>query len=216
MTYPSKVFVEDDDYGIEQMFMAGDFSIVHKPEYADIICWSGGSDVTPGIYNDVRHKTTWCDVERDTRCKLLWDKARPDQFRVGICRGSQFLNVMNGGTLWQDVDQHAIAGEHVLYYDINATDAPHQEIPVTSTHHQMMRPNMLATVWGWCYRSTFRDLGGDDHRQSDFKKEGPDIEIVHYPKTKTLCFQPHPEYGYKPTEDLFWDCLTRLINFKGE
>ncbi|MGL5614721.1 MAG: gamma-glutamyl-gamma-aminobutyrate hydrolase family protein [Sarcina sp.] len=66
---------------------------------------SGGYDVDPARYNEDPHsllQTTF--PERDefefTLAKLAMDKEIP---LLGICRGHQILNVLNGGTLYQDI-----------------------------------------------------------------------------------------------------------------
>src|SRR3546814_14796091 len=50
---------------------------------------------------------------------------------LGVCRGAQFLNVMPGGKLYQDVDNHV--GDHPIYDPQNKRVIPN----VSSIHHQM-------------------------------------------------------------------------------
>jgi len=57
---------------------------------------------------------------------------------VGICRGSQFLTVMSGGRLFQDVSGHAIMGTHLIKFKDGSS------LGITSTHHQMMNPFYLS------------------------------------------------------------------------
>lgn len=201
-----KVYSEDKDMAILEMFLKHGYTVHSSPQDADIIVFGGGSDVTPDLYGDEHHPTTYNDILRDEWCCDLWI-GYPNAVRVGICRGSQFLNVMNGGSLWQDVDKHAIHGTHPVLYTNNNTE---DVIECTSTHHQMMRPGENAEVWGKAFRSTYRDTGTDRQRPTDYA-ESPDIEIVWYPKTKSLCFQPHPEYGVQSCEDLFFECLNRAL-----
>lgn len=212
------VWVEHD-YAIMQMFLGKGYKHVALPDQADIICFSGGSDVSPEYYGDPKHPTTSNVPLRDERCIEIWDEARPEQMIVGICRGSQFLNVMNGGKLWQDVNNHALGGTHSLMYlhesqDVDSLQQRVEAHQVTSTHHQMMIPSDLSPFerWGWCRRTTFRDRGNDRRRPSDFENDGPDNEIIFYPESKTLCFQPHPEYGVNSCENLFFRCLERAMN----
>jgi len=206
-----RVWVENDA-AIVRMFVTRGYESVSDPHEADILCFSGGSDVDPMFYGDVDHPETCSNAQRDVFCQSIWFDAYRDQLKVGICRGSQFLNVMNGGKLWQDVDNHAIRGTHpVAYLD---EDCKVEYVGCTSTHHQMMMIPATASpaeVWGWTKRTTFRDTGADRRKPSDFDNDGPDIEIAFYPDTRTLCFQPHPEYGFDPCEDLFFRCLIRAI-----
>jgi hypothetical protein len=222
------VHIVGGDFMVEKMFSDRGITAVEEPGDAELLCFTGGADVHPAFYGDLRHPTTRCNVARDEREKNLFDKF-VDLPKVGICRGSQFLNVMSGGTLWQDVDQHAIGHTHEMFYlkdraydfkrvaadrenwnyamEVNKT----QNIKVTSTHHQMMRVDKeKAEVWGVAFLSRFRDRGGDKHKGSDYSFS-PDIEIAWYPKTKSMCFQPHPEYGVKSCEDVFFQSLTRAF-----
>ena len=47
------------------------------------------------------------------------EKVSPNQLCVGVCRGSQFLCVMNGGLLVQDVGYHGVFGTHAIYNEVN-------------------------------------------------------------------------------------------------
>jgi hypothetical protein len=222
------VHIVGGDFMVEKMFSDRGFTAVEEPGGAELLCFTGGADVTPAYYGDVRHPTTRSNVQRDMRERELFEKYA-DLPKVGICRGSQFLNVMSGGTLWQDVDQHAIGHTHEMfylkdrYYNFKkvmepgwdyAQEAHHgktHRINVTSTHHQMMRVDKeKAEVWGVAFLSRFRDRGADKHRGADYSFS-PDIEIAWYPKTKSMCFQPHPEYGVKSCEDVFFQSLTRAF-----
>ena len=221
------VHIVGGDYLVAEMFNKNGFELMPDPKGADLLCFTGGADVSPDLYGDHQHRTTHINRDRDLREKAIFDQYR-DVPKVGICRGGQFLNVMSGGTLWQDVDAHAIGHTHELYYlkdrhwDFKKVNretwmhyqelgADYKNIEVTSTHHQMMRPDRTsAEVWGLVFRSSYRDRGTDNKRRSDFIAY-PDVEIARYPITKSLCFQPHPEYGVKSCEDLFFDCLARAF-----
>jgi hypothetical protein len=75
----------------------------------------------------------------------------------------------------------------------------------------MMIPSSVGEVWGIAYESTYRDTGADISRGTDFKKDGPDVEVVYYPDTRCLCFQPHPEYGNEICTKFFFRVLTRAL-----
>jgi carbamoylphosphate synthase small subunit len=133
---------------------------------------------------------------------------------LGICRGAQFLTVMNGGSLIQDVNHHT--GNHGI--KLSKTDAPDNwkkgySMNVTSTHHQMMDP--AKTLNKSEYKIIGYALGLSDHYMIEengkafncldrmIEDYGVDVdgktvvgepEIVFYPNTKCLCMQFHPEY----------------------
>lgn len=207
------VYVVGGGRGIEKMFNS-------HPEYctteifkdADLYCFTGGADVSPDLYGAEAHPTTGTNRERDMRESVDFHFIKAlGKPMVGICRGSQFLCVMNGGSLYQDVDNHAIWGTHPCnYYADGGGMATHE---VTSTHHQMQNPFTSKNrfeVWGMADRCTYRDsekvarvrLKPTDH---------PDVEIVYWPETKSLGFQGHPEYDSKECRDLFFICLERAL-----
>lgn len=174
-------------YGLQQ---------VHTPDEADIIIWNGGEDIGTSIYgeqpqmNGIPHKPSARDLEEIAMFNKF--KGRPHQLLLGICRGSQLLNCLNGGKLYQDVNNHG--GTHEMV-DLDTKEV----LKVTSTHHQQMRPNPKeGHVIGVSSEST-RKLSGANGIEN-FKpwhfghREGVDVEIVWYPKTHTLCIQGHPEY----------------------
>lgn len=168
----------------------------------DLVCFTGGADVSPFLYGDQNlssHTHEARDAFENTLYKIY--KGTP---MVGICRGGQFLNVMNGGKMFQDVNNHL--GNHL------ATHIDGTEWEVTSTHHQMMRPTTEGKVLVTAALSTKRlywdkAVGGVVARNE--VGEHIDTEVVLY--GKELCFQPHPEFGVKSCLDLFKKCLKEII-----
>jgi phosphoribosylformylglycinamidine (FGAM) synthase-like amidotransferase family enzyme len=214
---------------IEKMMLGAEFwRSIPVPPAADVVLFPGGPDVNPALYGDVPHPRTGFSAIRDEMFQQIWESVKDQpSLKVGICGGGQFLNVMSGGKMWQDVDNHALAGTHSITYvsefqDHSACEGSNscihgykyddQSYQVTSTHHQMMRPDPdLSELWGYTEaRCTFRDTGWDRRRKYLYD-EGPNIEIVYYPKTRCLCFQPHPEYDSKSCRDLFFICLHRAL-----
>jgi gamma-glutamyl-gamma-aminobutyrate hydrolase PuuD len=124
---------------------------------------------------------------------------------AGICRGGQFLNVMNGGKMWQHVNNHAMAGVHPAE-NIKTGEV----IDVTSTHHQMMRPSEQGVILLTASLSTRKETA----TERVLGKKESDIESVFYPKTNNLCFQPHPEYVSvnHPCQVLFFRYLKECLN----
>ena len=79
----------------------------------------------------------------------------------------------------------------------------------------MMRPAEGGHVWGMANETTYRMSGS--HSVPMVSGHNSDIEIVWYPKTKSLCFQPHPEYCLQDDTDcadLFFECLQRAMTTK--
>lgn len=184
---------------------------------ADVVLFTGGADVTPDLYNEPCMPKTNFDRLRDQKEQAIYEAAKTLEIpMVGICRGGQFLNVMNGGSMFQHVTGHAMPGTHLARIEIppygGRDKSIRRTINVTSTHHQMMRPTEEAIVLMTAQCSYERHTPGktyigkadDDH---------PDIEAVFYDETNCLCFQPHPEVARAPAElvDFFEECLDNFI-----
>lgn len=199
-----KVYLVMSTYQLVQLFLRKpEFIMTERIEDADIVVWPGGADVDPSFYEHPKHKTTNTYSERDKLDVRAWNLVAPkvDVIKIGICRGAQFLNVMNGGTMYQDVNNHT--STHKMWCAFTE-----KEITVSSTHHQMMLPGADAYVIGTAEKSTYK-VDYDEKtkkfvertRLNDEPKSwenygGPDPEVIWYDDTNTLCYQPHPEYDY--------------------
>lgn len=167
---------------------------VDEPNDADIIIWNGGEDIGTTIYHEqpVYRGIPFQRSPRDIDEIALFDeyKNNPSKFLLGICRGAQLLNCLNGGSLYQDVDGHQQSHEML---DLNSGEV----INVTSTHHQQMIPaEGGAALLGVSSCSTYKDREYGIQHFSTTKdlKHGLDAEIVWYPASRSLCIQGHPEY----------------------
>ena len=180
------VYVVGGDRLIEDMFLNRGWGVVNNTADADLIQYTGGEDVSPALYKEERHPSTGNNPRRDAYEAniFLQEKGKP---QAGICRGGQFLNVMCGGKMWQDVDRHALGGTH------EATTYSGKVVKVTSTHHQMFDPRGDYKLLLSASRSTIKERG-DGTRVKYAIGESLDVESVFYPEQSVLCFQPHPEY----------------------
>lgn len=181
------VYVVGGGYAYERMFKQAGYALATSMQEADLLCFTGGADVSPELYGE-ENVGSYCSPERDKYEEQVFDWAySKDIPMVGICRGGQFLNVMNGGKMWQDVNNHAISGTH------KAMCKYWGEIMVSSTHHQMMRAGNDGEVLVSAELSTYKlsDIGVWSGAPA--KANGRDTEVVYYGDTKSLCYQPHPE-----------------------
>lgn len=202
------IYIEQSSIEYEKLFASFGFKSVFAPEAADIVCFTGGSDVSPFLYGDKQHHTTYNNPERDRKEQALFgmllDKKVP---MVGICRGAQFLNVMSGGRMYQDVREHCRS--HPI------TDLETGEVHyVTSTHHQMMLPEGQFILVASSMLHGKREWYEGEVAKRDISDQ--DIEVVYYENTKCLCFQPHPEMyqglsTYDGMRTYFRSLLTRYL-----
>lgn len=201
MSYKVLVVIGDGFKDVEQMFVRQGWELTADIEDADLVQFVGGDDVDPSMYNQHTHESTFCNYNRDDKERAIYTMALDRGIPMaGICRGGQFLNVMNGGKMWQDVDGHN-TGEHDAY--LAGSKVP---IKVTSTHHQMMFPNwgsginvkmlLVAKVATEKVMMSSKDAGVYPivTKANPAVEARTDIESLYYPHTRSLCFQPHPEY----------------------
>lgn len=172
-----------------------DYEVVSRLEDAQYVLFTGGEDVTPALYGEEANPFTYNNLERDMKEKAIFDKISPSQIAIGICRGAQFLCVMNGGKLIQDVRNHAIYGTHPII------DSATQKVyEITSTHHQMQYPYRLPVN---CYKVLMYSVAqGHHHTGLDLSQEEsfqlfnyePEVVLYTTPnKPKCLAIQGHPE-----------------------
>lgn len=199
----NKVHIEHSNAQYQALFRNLGFSIV-SPEEADLFCFTGGSDVSPSMYGEPNHKS-WNDEYRDAKEERLFNYGLENCIpMVGICRGGQFLNVMSGGKMYQDVTGHTRS--HYIVDEITG-----ETIYVSSTHHQMILPSNEGAII-----AKSRDVRSEREwfENQVFKRDVTDegIEVVFYARTRCLCFQPHPEFdGYPDMRNYFLSLLQRHL-----
>lgn len=181
-----------------------DYEQVNDIKDAELVIFTGGEDVDPEMYNMKKHPTTFCNIRRDLAEKAVFDSIRHDQLVVGICRGSQFLCVMNGGILIQDLQNHAMAGTHEI------TNEKGEIFKITSTHHQAQCPYWMNPEY---YKLLFWASPKRSYKYAGFCPEGqmwkhwndewqePEIVEYHVPgKPVCIGIQGHPEIMDKDSD----------------
>ena len=206
-----KFFLPVPDRQVVDMLKRNGFEWCNKQEAADFVVFTGGSDVHPALYGETLHSTTYFDGVRDNLDIAAWNRCRNDQVKVGICRGGQFLNVMNNGALWQNVSGHAIRGTHIM-----RSVATNRTLYVTSTHHQMIIPSSKADVLYVANLARNKESATKTKTYSPEERTAvwDDVEVCVYERTHSLCYQPHPEYeelGNKDNERLFIDLILEML-----
>lgn len=173
-------------------------------EEADLVIFSGGSDVEPLLYgekNETRHPSTYYNIERDNADMKIYLQARSQGTPImGVCRGAQFLHVMNGGKLYQHIEGHN--GGHKAF-------ALREKLlieNVSSVHHQSCVFQKDMEVLLTANQSSVRYF--DKDRKDTSAKI--DVEAFYYRDTGCFGVQGHPEYsGFNKFS--IW-CLEQLNN----
>lgn len=171
--------------------------------FCDGFLFTGGQDVDPKLYNE--NKQSYCgeiSPTLDTLTRIVFEDAKfSDKAILGICRGCQILNVLFGGTLYQDLNtQYKAPGKHIEH---------HQEKPYDSTWHKVT-------------------VNQDSYLHKLLKKDELNVNSIHHQGIKTVGkgltvnavsedgivesikadnfnymfgVQWHPEYNYFKNED---------------
>lgn len=189
------------------MFEKRKWEVTDSIGKADLIQFTGGSDVHPSLYGQLCLGTTTPNLSRDRLDAAAYAVGLKFQVPMaGICRGGQFLNVMEGGKLVQDIDEHN-KGAHQAECHMTGIS-----LNVTSTHHQMMLPAIDAEVLMTARVSNTRRGYSDTCFVVRYSNVQPDVEALFYTAHNVLCFQPHPEYRdiKDPLQDLYFFYLETL------
>jgi gamma-glutamyl-gamma-aminobutyrate hydrolase PuuD len=197
--------VRDDEARFAQMFARSRCSRAKSVLEADLVVFAGGSDVDPALYGEEQHGSTCFNRARDDTDMMLYNLCVENGIpMLGVCRGAQFLHVMNGGKLYQDIDKHY--GDHRMY----VVDQKDFIDKVSSVHHQACIPQN---------ENGFKLLGtnGDARNRRLNPSQSvlgarADVEAFFYRDTCCLGVQGHPEYqGYNRFTKWVLDQINSLI-----
>ena len=163
--------------------------ITNEMENADLVVFTGGEDVCPLLYGEKNiHPRTYYNLNRDYREIEAYEKAlNLKKKMIGICRGHQFLSVMNGAKLIQH--QHN-PGNHKM------TSYTKKEMTINSLHHQAVYPFLLPESK---YHIVGHSQDISEIHQNGLSEEYEvpvEIEAIYFPETQCLGIQCHPEMMY--------------------
>lgn len=201
---------------IIRMMARADCQHAEKISEADLVIFSGGADVNPALYKEKQHPTTNFSKERDVECEVIFNHClKNDIPMLGICRGMQFLHVMHGGKLYQNVTNHAGNNHNIV--DLSSGNI----IEVSSGHHQMCvedPKNKNTFALAYAIKNEGGPVTGKIERpsyswtvsnQCDLKELEATIYVSDNPKrTVSLGVQGHPEWG--PEEFTQWTLNTLM------
>lgn len=82
------VLIVDSSASYHALFLSLGFNVTKDIEQADLVCFTGGADVSPEMYGHKKHPTTYNDPLRDLiESQIFRDCRKRDIPMVGICRG---------------------------------------------------------------------------------------------------------------------------------
>ncbi len=89
----------------DSIVQRSDLDLDDYAQALDGLVLQGGNDVAPEFYGEQPLRPEWAgDAVRDRyEIELIRAFIKAGKPVFGVCRGFQLLNVMHGGTLWQDI-----------------------------------------------------------------------------------------------------------------
>lgn len=156
-----------------------------NPKRFSLVIFTGGSDVGPWLYGDSSpNNICWSDKKRDEEEVKIFHIAYNNNVAMfGICRGLQFLNVMCGGKLIHNLNNHHSS------HGVSTSDG--ESFQVNSLHHQACILPMHAEILAWSTVKMSKTYVGDEDEPFDYS--GPEVESAYYPLFKCAGVQWHPE-----------------------
>lgn len=167
-------------------------------EQADLVVFTGGADINPALYARPRHPKTYFNESRDAfEVQCYMQAMRHDKPIIGICRGAQLICALNDGLLIQHQD------DPFPWHDITTIDG--KTLPMTSLHHQACYPwfmdkddyEVLAWTEGNCTRHELMPNATLDALFPEEPCRNREVEIIRFPKTRSLGIQGHPEMMFR-------------------
>ena len=165
----------------------------------DGLLMTGGQDVNPLMYGQTA--TDQCGAicrERDEMETHFFNEAIRQNIPIlGICRGLQMINVLMGGTLYQDLptDTNSKINHHM--------EAPYDRVchhvrlvPGTALHQLLRVEDMGVNSY---HHQAVKDLG--EGLEVTAKSEDGIVEAISLPAKKFVwAVQWHPDYDYKTSD----------------
>lgn len=193
------VLLSDDDPEIEKMMKHLGFTVIKDDKtFPDIVVFTGGADIHPYLYGQRRHATTFPNPKRDLKEVSLWKSMDPEIPKLGICRGAQLGNVMCGGSLLQNINNHKSCLHMVRTFDDNGILLDDRVI-VNSDHHQMVLLAEDAEVLAVANMATRYETDISSVEAGEWR----DIEAFYYEHENFLGIQWHPEWNHPGSLELF-------------
>ncbi len=171
--------------------------------YADMcdgFLFPGGHDVDPAMYGAEKNET--CGVlcpERDTMEKLFFSMAlETGKPFLGICRGVQLINVLLGGTLYQDLPSERPG--QVTHHETPPYDKPAHAVEIQPDSPLFQAVGVQEMMVNSYHHQGVKELG----RGLKIAAKAPDglAEALYLPDREfALAVQWHPEFSFRSDEN---------------
>ena len=172
---------------------------------ADVVMLTGGADINPIYYAEMKHPSTHFYRQRDQKEKALIDQClERGQGILGICRGAEWISIVGGGKLFQDVSGHQ-TGHAVQWGNLKTS------IHTSSLHHQMCDlrnvPDAKVLAWARGISGHYdgNSLNPENNSIKGYSLKEPEVFMI--PRIRAFAIQGHPEML---TNDATFNVLSRF------
>lgn len=185
----------------------------HKT-YFDYMVFPSGEEISPFLYGQVKLKRTTINVVRDLEENAVYRKIPHDIPKIGIGRGANLLNVLNGGSMYQYVNGHI--ADHIAVDLMSGT-----EVRINSCHRQQMitptNAEMIMAASVSEQKETPKKLYYIDPHKNTAANYYPDEEVAWINSSKSFLFQPRVSFNSdrktdKNTNEIFIDYFERYVH----
>ena len=183
-------------------------------EKVDVLIMTGGEDVDPSYYNEEPDpKLEEVNKERDVSdMALLKEAIEEDRPVLCTCRGAQVLNVLRGGSLYQDIPtSEEFKDSDILHRDPKQEDFTYHEVAIEEgslLEHIVGADSLKANSW---HHQGLKDIGEGlkvTARSADGMAEAVELEGSSY----VVGVQWHPEWHVEEGDDSFLVFFTDLMD----
>lgn len=162
----------------------------------DGMLMTGGQDVNPLLYGQTATDQCGeiCQIRDEMETHFFREAIKQNIPMLGICRGLQMINILLGGTLYQDIPTET---ESKINHQMEAPydRACHRVrlMPGTALHRSLRVEDMGVNS---CHHQAIKELG--EGLEVMAKSEDGLVEAVSLPEKKFVwAVQWHPEYDYQ-------------------
>lgn len=182
----------------------------------DGLVLQGGSDVSPKSYGEEPMKPEWKGDEIRDRYEisLFHEFVAQEKPVLGICRGSQLINVAQGGTLYQDIETQVKGSLH--HRDWNIYDKNFHSVTFEKDGRlAKIFPDIKTSRVNTVHHQGLKDLGKGLKIEARSEKDQVIEAVSGTGKTYVLAVQWHPEFQY-PDDKEHLDGRKIFKNFMDE
>ena len=178
----------------------------------DGLVLTGGEDIDPSYYHEEPDANLEdVNAERDTSDYILLNAAlEKDMPVLAICRGCQYLNVICGGTLYQDIPTQY--DTDILHRSVDQVDFEYHDITISQGSHlaDIMGAEKL-NVNSW-HHQCIKDLG-DGLKVVATAEDGIVEAVEKEDATFVVGLQFHPEWHVDDGNDQFLAIFEKLVEY---